>query len=83
VKRALKSDREPIQCSDWPTAVRAISTEQGLKLDKEWASLLLKKEPILKVVAGLVDGSITGLVVILSAFFGRFGNENGCCSLRF
>jgi DNA-binding PadR family transcriptional regulator len=43
-------------------------TEQGLKLGKEWKSLLLKKEPILEVVAGLVDGSITGLVVILSAF---------------
>ena len=43
-------------------------TEQGLKLGKEWQSLLLKKEPILEVVAGLVDGSITGLVVILSAF---------------
>ena len=43
-------------------------TEQGLKLGKEWASLLLKKEPILEVVAGLVDGSITGLVVVLSAF---------------
>ncbi len=43
-------------------------TEQGLKLGKEWKSLLLKKEPIMEVVAGLVDGSITGLVVILSAF---------------
>jgi hypothetical protein len=43
-------------------------TEQGLKLGKEWQSLLLKKEPILEVVAGLVDGSVTGLVVILSAF---------------
>jgi VIT1/CCC1 family predicted Fe2+/Mn2+ transporter len=43
-------------------------TKQGLKLGKEWESLLLKKEPILEVVAGLVDGSITGLVVILSAF---------------
>jgi VIT1/CCC1 family predicted Fe2+/Mn2+ transporter len=43
-------------------------TEQGLKLGKEWESLLLKKEPILETVAGLVDGSITGLVVILSAF---------------
>jgi len=43
-------------------------TEQGLKLSKEWESLLLKKEPILEIVAGLVDGSITGLVVILSAF---------------
>jgi len=43
-------------------------TERGLKLGKEWESLLLKKEPILEVVAGLVDGSITGIVVILSAF---------------
>jgi len=41
-------------------------TEQGLKLSKEWASLLLKKEPIIEVVAGLVDGSVTSLVVILS-----------------
>jgi hypothetical protein len=47
-------------------------TEQGLKLSKEWESLLLKKEPILEVVAGLVDGSITGLVVILSAFIATF-----------
>ena len=43
-------------------------TEQGLKLGKEWESLLLKKEPIMEVVAGLVDGSVTSLVVILSAF---------------
>jgi DNA-binding PadR family transcriptional regulator len=43
-------------------------TTQGLKLGKEWESLLLKKEPILEVVAGLVDGSITGIVVILSTF---------------
>ncbi len=43
-------------------------TEQGLKLGKEWESLLLKKDPILEIVAGLVDGSITGIVVILSAF---------------
>src|SRR4030067_2361649 len=41
-------------------------TDQGLKLGKEWESLLLKKEPILEIVAGLVDGSITGIVVILS-----------------
>jgi VIT1/CCC1 family predicted Fe2+/Mn2+ transporter len=43
-------------------------TERGAWLGKEWASLLLKKEPILEVVAGLVDGSITGLVVVISAF---------------
>ena len=43
-------------------------TSQGQKLGKEWESLLLKKEPIMEVVAGLVDGSVTSLVVILSAF---------------
>jgi len=46
-------------------------TDQGIKLGKEWRSLLLKKEPILETVAGLVDGSITGLVVIISAFVAR------------
>ncbi len=43
-------------------------TAQGQKLGKEWEILLLKKEPIMEIVAGLVDGSITSLVVILSAF---------------
>jgi len=43
-------------------------TPQGQKLGKEWESLLLKKDPIMEVVAGLVDGSITSLVVIISAF---------------
>ncbi len=46
-------------------------TSQGQKLGKEWESLLLKKEPIMEVVAGLVDGSITSLVVILSAFIAK------------
>lgn len=45
---------------------------QGQKLGKEWESLLLKKEPIMEVVAGLVDGSVTSLVVILSAFIATF-----------
>ena len=45
-------------------------TEQGIRLGKEWQSLLLKKEPVLEVVTGVADGSITGLVVILSAFIG-------------
>ena len=47
-------------------------TPQGQKLGKEWESLLLKKEPIMEVVAGLVDGSITSLVVVLSAFIATF-----------
>jgi hypothetical protein len=43
-------------------------TPQGKNLSKEWQSLLLKKDPIMEVVAGLVDGSVTSLVVVLSAF---------------
>jgi VIT1/CCC1 family predicted Fe2+/Mn2+ transporter len=43
-------------------------TPEGQRLSKEWESLLLKKEPIMEIVAGLVDGSITSLVVIISAF---------------
>jgi VIT1/CCC1 family predicted Fe2+/Mn2+ transporter len=46
-------------------------TEQGIKLGKEWESLLLKKEPIIEVVAGLVDGSVTSLVVVISEFIAR------------
>ncbi|MEM2816433.1 MAG: hypothetical protein QXY34_04545 [Candidatus Bathyarchaeia archaeon] len=42
-------------------------TAEGKKVAKEWENLLLKKDPIIEVVAGLVDGSITGLVVVLSA----------------
>jgi len=44
-------------------------TDEGVRLGKEWENLLLKKDPIIEIVAGLTDGSITGLVVILSAFF--------------
>ena len=43
-------------------------TAEGQRLGKEWESLLLKKEPIMEVVAGLVDGAVTSLVVIISAF---------------
>lgn len=43
-------------------------TERGFQIGKEWRNLLLKREPILELVAGLTDGSITGLVAILSAF---------------
>lgn len=43
-------------------------TQKGCQISKEWRNLLLKREPILEVVAGLTDGSITSLVAILSAF---------------
>ena len=51
-------------------------TKQGLKLATEWESLLLKKEPIFEVVAGLVDGSVTSLVVVLSAFIASLTASN-------
>lgn len=43
-------------------------TQKGLQIGREWRNLLLKREPILEIVAGLTDGSITSLVAILSAF---------------
>jgi len=43
-------------------------TERGIWLSSEWRNLLFKSEPILETVAGVADGSITGLVVIFSAF---------------
>jgi len=50
-------------------------TKLGTKISKEWRNFLIKREPILEVIAGLTDGSITGLVVILSAFIGRLAFE--------
>jgi hypothetical protein len=41
-------------------------TPRGSTLRREWRSLLLKREPILEIVAGLTDGSITALIIILS-----------------
>jgi hypothetical protein len=43
-------------------------TSHGRKLSLDWRNLLLKREPVIEVVAGLTDGAVTGLVVILSAF---------------
>jgi hypothetical protein len=48
-------------------------TDKGAKLSKEFKGLLFKREPILEIVAGLTDGSITSLMVILSAFLGGLG----------
>lgn len=50
-------------------------TENGLHLGRQWKNLLLKREPILEIVAGLTDGSITGLVVVLSAFLAGFATK--------
>jgi hypothetical protein len=57
-------------------------TEQGQKLGKEWRSMLLKKDPILEVVAGLVDGSITSLVVTISAFISTLTGSGLFASAR-
>ncbi|MBC7090695.1 MAG: hypothetical protein H5T50_02105 [Nitrososphaeria archaeon] len=50
-------------------------TSVGSKVSGDWKSLLLKSEPILEVVAGLTDGSITSLMIILSSFFARLSSK--------
>ncbi|MDP2899414.1 MAG: hypothetical protein Q8O47_00390 [Candidatus Bathyarchaeota archaeon] len=43
-------------------------TSSGVLLSGEWENLFVGEEPILEIVTGLTDGSITGLVVILSSY---------------
>jgi len=43
-------------------------TSSGLLLSGEWENLFVGEEPVLEIVTGLTDGSITGLVVILSSY---------------
>jgi VIT1/CCC1 family predicted Fe2+/Mn2+ transporter len=50
-------------------------TNKGARLGKDWRNLLLKKEPVLEVVAGITDGSVTGLVVIISAFIASLASS--------
>jgi hypothetical protein len=54
---------------------KILMTDKGAKLSKELKSLFFKREPILEIVAGLTDGSITGLIVILSSFLGGLGHS--------
>ena len=42
-------------------------TDEGIRLSKHWKNLLTKREPVLEFIAGLADGTITGLVIVLSA----------------
>jgi len=42
-------------------------TNEGIRLSKHWKNLLTKREPILEFIAGLADGTITSLVIVLSA----------------
>lgn len=41
-------------------------TEKGAKISSEWKNLLYKGEPILEIIVGVTDGSITSLVMIIS-----------------
>jgi len=43
-------------------------TKQGLELSREWRRLFLKREPVIETVAGITDGSTTGLAIIISTF---------------
>ncbi|MDH5806368.1 MAG: hypothetical protein QE159_01335 [Candidatus Verstraetearchaeota archaeon] len=43
-------------------------TERGHYISEELKNVLFKDEPVLEVVAGLTDGSITALIVTLSTF---------------
>jgi VIT1/CCC1 family predicted Fe2+/Mn2+ transporter len=45
-------------------------TKQGETSSNSWSSFFIRKEPILELIAGLADGSVTGLVVILSSLVG-------------
>lgn len=48
-------------------------SDRGKVLSKEFKSLLFKQEPILEITAGLSDGSIAGLIVIVSAYVAGLG----------
>ncbi|MEM2320482.1 MAG: hypothetical protein QXS79_01145 [Candidatus Bathyarchaeia archaeon] len=41
-------------------------TEKGARISSEWKSFLYKDEPVLEIVVGIADGSITSLIVIIS-----------------
>lgn len=42
-------------------------TEKGAKISSEWKNFLYKGEPILEIIVGVADGSITSLVMIISS----------------
>ncbi len=43
-------------------------TDRGAMLSGEWEKLFRGEEPVMEIIAGLTDGSITSLVVIISSF---------------
>lgn len=48
-------------------------SERGRSLSREFKSLLFKQEPILEITAGITEGSIAGLIVIVSAYAAGMG----------
>lgn len=48
-------------------------SERGKSLSREFKSLLFKREPILEITAGITEGSIAGLIVIVSAYAANMG----------
>jgi hypothetical protein len=42
-------------------------TKQGVSISGVWKNLLFKTDPVTEIVAGLTDGSISGLIVIITA----------------
>lgn len=43
-------------------------TSKGARISSLWRSFLLKVEPVLEIIVGVADGSITSLIIIISYF---------------
>lgn len=54
---------------------KLVLTSQGAKLSEEWKDLLVKREPILEFIAGLTDGTITSLVIVISTFLAKLPTD--------
>ena len=61
----LELVHEGILTKDEKTVQQA---EQGKKICNVWKNLLFKTDPVTEIVAGLTDGSISGLIVIITSF---------------
>ena len=51
-------------------------TRSGVLLSGEWENLFVGAEPVLETITGLTDGSITGLVVVLSSYLTRLDTSH-------
>jgi len=63
--KTLRSMVEEGLIVDYGDAIKL--TSRGASISSAWRSFLYKYEPILEVVVGIADGSITSLVVIISS----------------